>query len=286
MQHQKVGILHPGQMGVSIAASAKNSGHTVYWASAGRSPETHERAGQQGFEDARTVAEICQSCSAIISVCPPDAAEDVANEVASFGFSGLYLDANAIAPQRALRIGEVITSAGATFVDGSIIGGPAWKPNSTWLYLSGDEAQQAAALFSAGPLETGIVEGGIGRASALKMCFAAYTKGSTALLCAIVAAADALGVLADLERQWSRNGSDFGQQTFNQVRGVTAKAWRFAGEMDEISATLSDAGVPGGFHSAAADVYRRLADFKSATETPSLEAVVAAMLANQSSNGG
>lgn len=282
MEGQNIGILHPGQMGVSIAASAQNSGHTVYWASAGRSPETHERANKVGFQDAQTLAQMCEICSVIISVCPPDVAEAVANDVLSHSFRGLYLDANAIAPQRALRIGTAMAAGGATFVDGSIIGGPARKPNSTWLYLSGEQAQQVAAYFSAGPLETDIVEGGIGKASALKMCFAAYTKGSTALLCAIVGAAESLGILGDLEQQWSRNGSDFAEQTSNRVRQVIAKAWRFAGEMDEISATLSDAGLPSEFHSAAADIYRRLAGFKSAPETPLLEDVLAALLASES----
>lgn len=278
MTKENVGILHPGQMGVSIAASAKNSGHTVYWASAGRSPETHERAKDQGFEDAGTLADLCQICSIIISVCPPAGAEDLAKEVLAQGFTGMYLDANAISPPRTLRIAEAMNKAGATFVDGSIIGGPAWKPNSTWLYLSGDAAPQMAKCFEAGPLETDIVEGGIGKASALKMCFAAYSKGSTALISAIVAAAESLGVRDDLDRQWSRNGSDFAEQTAHRVRNVTAKAWRFVGEMEEISATLEDAGVPGEFHSAAADVYQRMADFKGAPETPSLDAVLDALL--------
>ncbi|MBV7331492.1 DUF1932 domain-containing protein [Chloroflexi bacterium TSY] len=278
MDKPNVGILHPGQMGVSIAASAKNSGHTVYWVSEGRSTETHARAQQQNFEDAKTLAQLCQICPIIISVCPPGAAEELANQVMDHSFTGLYVDANAISPPRTQRIGEAVTAGGAKYVDGSIIGGPAWKPNSTWLYLSGDEAEQVADCFQSGPLETDIVEGGIGKASALKMCFAANTKGTTALLCAIVSAAEAHGVRGDLEKQWSRNGSNFAEQTTHRVREVTAKAWRFAGEMDEISATLSDAGVPGEFHSAAADVYRRLANFKDAAETPALEDVLQALL--------
>ena len=118
----------------------------------------------------------------------------------------------------------------------------------------------------------------IGKASALKMCYAAFTKGSTALLCAIVAAADELGVADALNQQWSSNGSDFAEQAERSVRGVTAKAWRFVGEMEEIAATLEGAGLPGGFHEAAADVYTRIAGFKDAPETPPLDDVVAALL--------
>lgn len=284
MTKPSVGILNPGEMGISIAASIQNSGYPVYWVSEGRSSQTQERAQKFNLLDAQSLAQLCETCSVIVCVCPPHAAEAVANDVLAHSFSGLYIDANAIAPQRVTRIGERMAAEGVTFVDGSIIGGPAWKPNSTWLHLSGPAAQQATAYFSGGPLETNIVAEEIGRASALKMCFAAYTKGSTALLCAIVAAAEALGVHGDLAQQWSRNGSDFAEQTSRRVTGVTAKAWRFRGEMEEIAATLSGAGVPGEFHLAAAEIYRRLTDFKGAPETPSLEAVLEALLENKPSD--
>ena len=113
------------------------------------------------------------------------------------------------------------------------------------------------------------------------MCFAANTKGTTALLCAVLAAAENLGVREDLERQWSRDGSDFAEQSVERVRRVTAKAWRFAGEMDEIAATFADAGVPGEFHAAASVLYRRIAQFKDAASPPPLEVVLAALVSEQ-----
>ncbi len=277
MQPQNIGILHPGAMGISIAAAAQNSDHTVYWVSEGRSSQTHERAAKYNLLDANSLAALCETCSMIISVCPPDAAENVANQVLARGFTGLYLDANAISPQRVQRIGSKMSAAGATFVDGGIIGGPAWQPGQTWLYLSGAEAQQAAAYFSAGPLETEIISDEIGKASALKMCFAAYTKGTTALLCATMAAAENLDVRTDLERHWSLNGSDFAQKSSTRVQRVIAKAWRFSGEMDEIATTFESAGMPDGFHQAAAEIYRRLADFKDAPHLPTIEAVLDAL---------
>ncbi len=278
----KLGILHPGQMGVSIAASAKNSGCEVYWASEGRSKQTRQRAAELGIIDTLTLEALCQTCAVIFSVCPPHAAEEVANHVLTAGFQGLYVDANAIAPQRTQRMGQIFHTAGLDFVDGGIIGGPAWEPGQTWLYLSGEEAQAAAAYFKAGPLEVSVIGDEIGKASALKMCFAAYTKGTTALLCGILAAAEDLGVREELETQWSRGGSDFATQTQNRVQRVTAKAWRFEGEMKEIASTLAGASIPGGFHIAAAEIYRRMADFKDAPETPVLEDVLAALLLRQS----
>ena len=278
MAKLKVGFLHPGQMGISLAASAKNTGHTAYWVSEGRGQRTHERAGEFGLLDAHTLEELCGTCSVIVSVCPPHAAEEVANQVVATSFRGLYLDANAIAPQRAKRIGQAMAESGASFVDGGIIGEPAWEPGSTWLYLSGEEAKLAASCFLAGPIETSVIGESIGKASALKMCYAAYTKGTSALLCAILAAAETLGVREELERQWSRDGSEFAEQRKGRVRGVTAKAWRFAAEMEEIAATFEEAGVPGDFHAAAAIIYRRIAHFKDAVEMPSLEEVLAALV--------
>lgn len=273
----KVGILHPGQMGSSLAASAQQSGCQVYWASEGRSGATHERAQQLGLHDAGSVARLCETCAVLVSVCPPHAARDVASQVAGHGFSGLYLDANAISPRRAVRVAEIVTGAGAAAVDGGIVGPPAWHPKTTWLYLSGERAEEVATCFAGGPLETEIIGGEVGPASALKMCYAAWTKGSTALLCAILAAADELGVWQDLRVQWERDWPGFAGQTEGRVQRVTAKAWRFAGEMEEIAATLEAAGIVGGFHTAAAHLYRRIAHFKDAASTPPLDEVLAAL---------
>lgn len=278
MSKPKLGVLHPGNMGISVAASAQNSGCEVYWASDGRSQQTRVRADQYGLHDARNLARLCEVCEVIVSVCPPHAAESVAEQVAAQNFRGVYLDANAISPQRVARIANKVNAAGAAFVDGGIIGGPAWEAGQTWLYLSGEKARQVADCFAAGPLETEVIGEEVGNASALKMCYAAYTKGTSALLCAILATAERLGVRGELAKEWSRDGSEFAANTEARVKRVTAKAWRFAGEMDEIAATFQSAGLPGSFHQAASEVYRRISGFKDAPELPELGEVLAALL--------
>jgi 3-hydroxyisobutyrate dehydrogenase-like beta-hydroxyacid dehydrogenase len=276
---EHVGIIHPGNMGVSVAASAQNSGCTVHWASEGRSAATRRRAQEVNLQDEGSLARLCQACETLISVVPPHAAEEITDAVIQHGFEGRYLDANAVSPQRTRRIAERMAAAGIAFVDGGIIGGPAWEPGRTWLYLAGADAARVTPLFAAGPLETEVLGEEIGQAAALKMCFAANSKGTTALLCAILAAAEQLGVRQALERQWARYEPEFPAQTAARTRRVTAKAWRFAGEMEEIAATLETAGLPGGFHTAAAELYRRIADFKDAPERPALEEVLAALVA-------
>lgn len=274
----QVGILHPGAMGISVAATLRNSGCDVWWASAGRSGQSRERAAQHNLLDAGTLSELCARCEMIVSVCPPHVSEDTADAVLQASFRGLYIDANAISPQRAERIGEKLEAAGICFVDGGIIGGPAWKPKQTWLNLSGAEAERAAAYFAAGPLETEVIDAEIGKASALKMCFAANSKGITVLLCAVMAASEQLGVRDALERQWMRDDPTAADRNRQRVRQVTAKAWRFAGEMDEIADTFAEAGLPDGFHRAANEVYERMAQFKDAAELPALADVLAALV--------
>src|SRR5215510_8155771 len=171
----KVGILHPGEMGASIGAAARAAGHSVYWASQGRSAATAARAARAGLSDAESLEALARGCAVIFSVCPPEAAEALAERVLAAGFSGLYVDLNAIAPQRAARMARSMRAAGAELVDGGIIGGPAWQPG-TVAYLSGPAAGRAAAYFEGSLLEPVVLGAEIGAASALKMCYAAYTK--------------------------------------------------------------------------------------------------------------
>jgi 3-hydroxyisobutyrate dehydrogenase-like beta-hydroxyacid dehydrogenase len=284
MSKRKIGVLHPGMMGICVAATVQNSGHEVLWVSEGRSPQTRQRAEKFNLTDAGTLAALCETCSVIISVCPPHAAEETAQQVLAHAFQGIYLDVNAIAPQRTIRIGQTMTAAGQDFVDGGIIGSPVWERGKTWLYLSGEKAQEAAAFCAAGPLETSVVGDSIGKASALKMCYAAYTKGTTALLGAILATAEVLGVRGELETQWSRDWPNFGEQAGEKVRNGTAKAWRFVGEMAEIAATFRGAGLPGEFHAAAEMIYRRIAGFKDAPATPALAEVLEKLVQSDRQN--
>jgi 3-hydroxyisobutyrate dehydrogenase-like beta-hydroxyacid dehydrogenase len=277
MPSQKIGILHPGEMGISVAASAKNSGCDVYWTSQGRSSATRERAAKIGLHEAPTLAELCSECPIVVSVCPPHAAEDLANEVLRTGYRGLFVDANAIAPQRTIKIGEVMSKNHVDFVDGGVIGLPAWKPGTTCLYLSGPRAAEVAACFTAGPLNTKVLGNEIGKASALKMCYAANTKGTVALLAAIIATAENLGVREALFDHWKQEDPALPAQVEKRIQANAPKAWRFVGEMGEISRTFREAGSPGEFHTGAADIYSRLAKFKDTRTPPTLEELLAAL---------
>ncbi|RPI92870.1 MAG: NAD(P)-dependent oxidoreductase [Chloroflexi bacterium] len=273
-----IGILYPGEMGISIAAAAIHNGHKVYWASQGRSDKTRARAEKYNLTEVDSLFQFCKTCEMIISICPPHAAEEVAKSVIEAGFQRLYLDANAISPQHTIKLGQMLETNGIQFVDGGIIGGPAWTPKETRLYLSGEHSETIAACFSDGPLETKIIAAEIGKASALKMCYAAYTKGTTALLAAVLATAESFGVHAELSQQWDVDDKGFTEQVNQRVSRVTAKAWRFEGEMEEIASTFREAGLPDGFHRAAAEIYHRMENFKGSDEAPPLNEILNALL--------
>src|SRR5262245_25349941 len=271
-----IGLMHPGAMGASVGAAIRSNGHTVLWASAGRTASTWARARRANLDDAGTVPALVKASDIVLSVCPPHAAEEVAHEVAQRGFTGGSAERKAISSDRTRAIQHIIEDAGAHYVDGGIVGGPAWtREAKTRLYLSGPRAAEVAACFAGSPLEAPVISECIGAASALKMGYAAYTKGTTALLTAILGMVEKEGVRADLAWQW---GDAFTTQTVRRVCSNTAKAWRFVGEMHEIAATFREAGLPGGFHQAAAEVFERLEAFKDHDEPPPIESVLEALL--------
>ena len=253
-----IGLLHPGQMGVSIGAALVESGHQMHWCAEGRGAETTQRAA--AFNPQSTLVDLCANVQAIVSVCPPDAAQDLAKSVADTGFTGLYLDANAVAPQTAQRTAQII---GDNYVDGGIIGPPALRAGSTRLYLSGALAEQVAGWFSASFVEAIIVDQQVSSASALKMAYAAYTKGSSALLLAVNALARQAGVEEALHQEWQRSQPKLQAQSERAASGTAPKAWRFVGEMQEIAQTFSALDLPDGFHQAAGQIYQRMSELKN-----------------------
>jgi 3-hydroxyisobutyrate dehydrogenase-like beta-hydroxyacid dehydrogenase len=233
-----VGLLHPGEMGAAVGNALVSTGQTVLWASEGRSASTRARAA--AFRDAGTVREVAVRSEVIVSVVPPHAALDVARSVAPY--AGIYVDANAVAPAtaRSVPLDRV--------VDGGIVG----SPPAPRLYLSGSDAAVVARLFDGSPIATEIVAS----ASALKCAYAAWTKGTAALVLAIRDFARAEGVDDALLAEWARSQPQLPERLETAARAADAKGRRWIGEMEEIAVAFADAGLPAGFHEAAAAVYR------------------------------
>jgi 3-hydroxyisobutyrate dehydrogenase-like beta-hydroxyacid dehydrogenase len=252
---QVIGLLHPGEMGAAVGHCLAKSGHMVLWASEGRSPATATRASAAGLTDARTIAAVARQAGIILSVCPPHAAADVAWAV--HGFRGLYVDANAIAPGTTREVAQMITDTGGRYVDGGIIGLPPTAPGSTRLYLSGPDAETVQALFEGTDLDARIAGPALTAASAVKMSYAAWTKGTAALILAIRELASEEGVEEALLAEWALSQPKLEKRSQRSAESARAKGWRWVAEMEEIAATMSAAGLPDGFHLAAAEVFRR-----------------------------
>ena len=242
-----VGVLHPGEMGAAVAAVVRGE---VWWAPEGRSRATARRARDAGLRPA-PLPELLERCDIVLSICPPHAALDVARACA--GYRGVYCDANAVSPE---TMRDVARAVGGDVVDGGILGGPPRGPG-TRLCLSGPVANEVAAVFEGTALEPVVIGEEIGPASALKMCYAAWTKGSAALLLAVSEASEALGLGDELRAEWDRTIPGLREQVERAARSAEAKGWRWVGEMREIEATLRSAGLPGGFHAAAAEIFER-----------------------------
>jgi 3-hydroxyisobutyrate dehydrogenase-like beta-hydroxyacid dehydrogenase len=249
-----VGVLHPGDMGAVVAGALRERGETVLWASAGRSAATAERAETAGLEDAGDVAEICRRCEVLLSICPPHAAVEVAR--AASGFAGIYVDANAIAPDTARAIADLQPR----HVDGGIVGPPPSRPGTTRLYLSGGEAVEVAALFAGTNVDARVLSGEPGAASALKTAYAGWTKGSAALLLTMRELARAEGVEDALFEEWRLSIPELEEQVAGAERSAGRKGWRWIGEMEEIAHSMAAQDLPTGFHEAAAEVFRRAAE--------------------------
>ena len=262
MKPETIGILHPGSMGAGIGRVLTEAGHKVLWAEEGRSLETAARAEAAGLVGTTDLRGLVERCAVIFSVCPPDSAVDLAQQVAdTASLTGrTFVDANAISPDSARRVAAIISAAGGTYVDGGIVGNPPGTNGHTRLYLSGPHCAAVADLFrTPEQSELSVVELGPGpvAASALKMTYGAWTKGTSALVLAIRAVARREGVEEHLVEEWRLSQPALvGLSEWSAGLAMT-KGWRWAGEMDEIAATFSHAGLPGGFHQAAAEIYRR-----------------------------
>ena len=238
-----VGLLHPGEMGSAIGVALQAAGHDVVWASEGRSGATRERASS--FRDAGSTEALARESEIVLSICPPHAALDLARSVPG---DALYVDANAISPARALQIAGLKPH----FVDGGIVGGPPQSAGETRLYLSGARAEKVAELFAGTIVETRIVPD----ASAVKMTYAAWSKGTAAMLLAIRDVARHYGVEEALAAEWRDSVPALPDRLVAAERSAAEKGWRWVGEMEEIAETFAAAGRPEGFHRAAAEVFR------------------------------
>ncbi|MQA95086.1 MAG: DUF1932 domain-containing protein [Streptosporangiales bacterium] len=266
-------LLHPGQMGAAVGAQARGGERPdeVLWLPEGRSEASKRRAADAGLSERADLATALAECDVVLSICPPAAADEVARGVAwaaaATRFEGLYVEGNAIAPERAGRIRDTLAAAGVRTVDGGIIGPPPQGPGTTRLYLSGDagDVTEAAAAFAGTDLETVALDGPVGAASGMKLAYASYQKVSRLLGAVSHALAREHGVQAHLEHEAELLNSRPLAET-DVFSSAAAKAWRWGPEMAEAADALRTAGLPGDLAEAASLVFERWESAKDRTD--------------------
>ena len=258
-----VGILSPGDMGHTVGNVLRENGLRVITCLTGRSQRTQQLAEKAGIVNVPTYSQFVTETDLILSIMVPaqamSAASAVAETLQQVDTTLAYTDCNAIAPQTVRKLGDIITSAGGTFVDASIIGPPPRTPGATRFYASGPDLDLFSELNNYG-LDVRALGAEIGLASAIKMCYASLTKGLTALCTELLTAASVLGVSEALTAEFQLSQSALFERMERGLPSMPPKARRWIGEMEEISATFAHVGLTPNILTGAADMYRFIGD--------------------------
>ena len=273
MAIQTVGLLSPGDMGHVVGQVLLQHGMRVVTSLQGRSERTRMLSRQAGIAEVPTYEQLGCEADLLLSILVPEEALNTARVVAQAlrraGATTLYADCNAVSPRTVRAIAEVITEAGSRFVDAGIIGSPPRREGTTRFYASGPDVEEFAELGRYG-LDVRPLGLEIGQASGIKMCYAAFTKGTTALTTCLLTVAHSMGLYEPLVQEFQKSQGDRYRTMERQIPTMPPRAYRWIGEMEEIAQTFADAGLTPKFHQAAADMYRFVASTPLAEETPEL----------------
>ncbi|MHA1153056.1 MAG: DUF1932 domain-containing protein [Alphaproteobacteria bacterium] len=271
MDPKTIAILSPGDMGGGVGADLVERGFDVVTCLAGRGPDSRARARAAGIRELPDLDALVSEADLVLSILPPESAPELAREVAAAmkgsGQTPPFADCNAISPETTIAIGATIRAAGAAFIDGGIVGrAPGKGSKPARIYVSGPEAGIMTALDGGG-ISIRPCGPEIGRASAVKMCYAAISKGTNTLHTATLIAAEALGVGELLRDELADSAAATYRHMQTTVPRLPADAARWVGEMEEIARTFEAAGVTPHFHLGARDTFKLLANTPFAAET-------------------
>ena len=271
MTLNKVAILSPGAMGHAVGRVLAEHGVDIMTCLAGRSERTHRLASAAGFTEMPTLEDLVCEADLVLSILVPVDAEAIACQLAgalkATGAQPYIADCNAISPMRSAKIETIIQSAGGRFIDASIIGPPPGQGAPPRFYVSGIHAEVMLPLDGKGIVVKSLGET-IGRASGIKMCYAALTKGTSTLQVALLTAAESMGLTEELRQELAYSQAAALQSMESTIPRLPPNAHRWVGEMEEIASTFAEVGVTSHFHLGAAAIYRLLQATSFAHESP------------------
>tara|TARA_B100000575_G_scaffold40827_1_gene28390 strand:+ start:1605 stop:2444 length:840 start_codon:yes stop_codon:yes gene_type:complete len=256
-----IGLIGLGEMGSKIGKYISKNGFEVISVYHGRSKISKDRALEYGIKDAGSIDNFSKTADLVISIIPPDKALETADKYTINGTKDgqIYCDLNAISTMTAKKLKKILDDRNVDYVDGSIMGGPPNEDYSPRTYLSGKLAKKISILDGKG-MNLVILEGSDFQASATKMVYAAITKGSKALVAGALIVAKKNNVYHELLNELEYSDKFFHDVATNLVPSIKHKAYRWVGEMNEISLTFKDSGLTGGFHSESEAIYNLIKD--------------------------
>ena len=271
MMVNTVAIMSPGDMGHAVGQVLSESGLDVITCTDGRSQRTKNLAEMAGLRQVATLEDMVIQADLVLSIMVPSKAMSFVREISPHFESSktptYFADCNAVSPQSALAMAEVINQAGGIFIDGGIIGTAPTKGDTPRFYVSGPDASVVMELDGRGIIVKAIGNK-VGQASGIKMCYAALTKGTNTLHVALLTAASRMGLTDDLRKEFEFSQKSHLAAMEKGISRLPANAHRWIGEMEEIAATFENLGVTPNFHKGAAEIYKMLNSTPFAKESP------------------
>ena len=271
MSVETVAIISPGDMGHAVGRLLREHELRVVTCLAGRSGRTRTLAEEAGIQDLPSMEELVRAADVIlcitVSEVVPQVCQDVADALKATGKEVLFAECNAIAPQVAKEMDKIITQAGGRFVDASIIGGPPRGGSSPRFYASGPNAPEFEGMREFG-MDVRVIGNEVGKASGIKMCYAAMTKGTMALYTELLMAAELMGLSEHLKAEFSGSQSAVLQRMERGLPGMPSNSRRWVSEMQEISATFGHLGLTPFLFKGVAEMYAAVGDTPLGDETP------------------
>ena len=245
MNIKTTAIQSPGDMGHAIGRLLVEGGYKVVSALEGRSKRTKTLSREAGIEDIGDIDNLFDSVDVILSIMRPDKAiefiETLANKAELYSSRPILVDLNAISPETGKNAAQKASSVGLRFIDGGIIGGPPQEPknDSPRLYVSGPNTEELISLNATG-LDFRSLGNEIGSASAIKMSYAAMTKGLTAIAINSMIIAKLEGVEDAFAEELNFSQPNLFNHMEKWLPDMCPKAYRWVGEMEEIAKTFND----------------------------------------------
>jgi len=271
MQIERIGFMTPGDMGQGVAMQLRNKGFTVLTALDKRSERSRKMAAEAGLTDVGSIARLVAESDLVMSVMNPGAALEFAREAAE-AIKGqsrkpAFIDCNATSPDTMREIEAAIKAAGARCLDGGLIGPPPRGKAKVNLYVSGAGADDMTQLANE-QLRVHVLSERLGDASAIKMCYGAFNKGTQGLMLETLMAAQRLGVYEQLEKQLLGSRAEAYNGLLDALPQLPPKAYRWVPEMHEIARTFAGVGMTPRIFQGEADMFELVAATPLGRETP------------------